>query len=305
VRKATLGGGLVSIGDIYSTSLKSINISKSNVVGRGIDLTDATLGSLTVNDFENGANLFIGGTFSDKFSLKAHVIGDATWINSGSLLWNFQAAFVGAAEINAPGIATMTIKGDAKMAIPGDFSAEVTLQGNVLLKKTINKVTINNDLIGSLWNINSGLVSSFIVKGTATGLTFVSADEVTKMQFGELISSNIYVGIRPLFTALPGSDGQLPNTPGDFNDVTLGSLKVTGLKNALPGTFAFEDSYVSASRIKSVSLQSVNTNNAGALFGFSAEVIDRYSTSSPKFSASRLNTPAKSIVDDDFNVLIV
>jgi uncharacterized membrane protein YgdD (TMEM256/DUF423 family) len=245
------GDGLVAIGDITGSGLRSLSLGKNPLdgsIGDGIHLT-GFLGSLTVGDVKNGADITLAGPApkaGQGFKITAGVIGDGTDITlTGAPLTSLTAICVGAGNISAPSVGTITVRGKPKTrtaaAIPGDFLSNLTIAGTGLTRGPALK--------------------SFRVAGTVSGVAITvggaagTIGDVGSVSVGSFVSSTLFAG----YTG--PSDGS-----GSFNlPAVIGSFRVTSK------TDGFANSSVIADTIKTVSLASLDPTNGGTPFGIFAD----------------------------------
>jgi Right handed beta helix region/Calx-beta domain len=247
--KGGIGDGHVTIGDITGAGLKSITAKGSDLIGTvGVNLT-SYLGSLTVANITNGGDIITTGAPPAKpanlgTTITAGVISDGTDIAiTGAPLTKLTAISVGVGNISAPSVGTISVTGKAATkavaAIPGDFKSNLTIAGTglgavknpVALKSLTAKGAVSNVLI----NVGSGA-------GTI--------GNVGKVTVGSFDNSRLFAGYAG---ADDGSSMTPTGTIAGFNTGKVGP---------------FKKSYVIADNIKSVSLTTVDTANAGTKFGF-------------------------------------
>ena len=167
VKKAKTGNGFVDIGRVEGSGLKSLTASSSDLVGTGVRL-DGFLGALTIRDILNAADIEANGTASQQTKLTARVIGDGTVISLDSALSTLVAASFGTGQLIAPSLGTLTIKGDTKLGVPADLSADVELSGVGVPtnKSTLGTATISGELRGTITvHGNAGTLSFGKIRG--------------------------------------------------------------------------------------------------------------------------------------------
>jgi hypothetical protein len=162
VQKAKAGDGLVTIGTIDGTGLKSLQAPKSPLIGEGIKMAGQYLGTAVVGDIRNGAGISAGGQNTQKSSLTAGQIGDGSSIVFGSQISLFKAASVGDGSITAPAIASLQIA--------GAFGSDMTLAGvgGSAKQPTLGTVRIAGGLAGLgavAWSV-TGDAGAITVGGT-------------------------------------------------------------------------------------------------------------------------------------------
>jgi hypothetical protein len=171
------GDGQFTLGSIRGSagteSLKSIRAQAVNIAGEGIDL-GGYLGALAIRDLSGGADVLTGGAASQKTIFKVHDIGDGSTLDTRSTIASFEAARVGKADIFAPSIGGISVKGDLRLGIPGDFSADVTVSGEGVSagKVALGKLTVGGTFRDGLVLVNGGVGS---VKAAAVATDFPGA----------------------------------------------------------------------------------------------------------------------------------
>ena len=158
------GDGKFALGAIRGAdgteSLKSISAKSVNLTGAGVEL-GGSLGGMTIRDLIGGADVFAGGVPAQKSKITVHEIGNGTTIEIGSTISSLSAARIGIADIFAPSIAGITTKGDRLLAMPGDFSADVTISGDGVAagKPALGKLTIGGMFRDGLVLVNGSVGS--------------------------------------------------------------------------------------------------------------------------------------------------
>ena len=293
--------GIVGIGEIHGPALGSLSAKPSDLDGKGIWI-DGLLGKVVLRDLAPLSTISAGGLPADHSSLTVREIGDQAQLQFVSTLTQFTANQVGEADIQANGIGRLNVAANAKAFLPGDFAAKVRLEGTGL-KKALGTARIAGDMTGADWEIVAGNVGTFSVLGTCQYSRIAAAGNVSSLVFAQLLNSNVYVGLSPAFSAFgyAGSGDALPGRLTDFDDASLGSVKITGLK-ALPGVASFAGSNIAARRIGTVSAGVATTNNLGVKFGIAADSINRLSIQQPASSFRSLKDPE---VKQDQDLVIV
>jgi len=128
------GGGIVDLGSITGTGLKAIAAPSTDLTGSGIDLPGG-LGSLTLHQIAKGTTIDVGGSLN--------------------LL---HAARIGTAIIEATRIKKLTVTGDKRLGLSGDFTAGLTLTGT---GTALGTVSISGQVSGSHIEVQAGSVTSF------------------------------------------------------------------------------------------------------------------------------------------------
>lgn len=111
VVKAKTGDGRVDVGAMtgaFGAALKSIIAPSVDITGNGIIFSSA-LGSVTLHDLKNGADLLGGIGSSVKTSIRLHDVQTGSDIAFGTDVAFFKAAQFGDATLNAPSLAKMVV----------------------------------------------------------------------------------------------------------------------------------------------------------------------------------------------------
>ena len=127
----TKGRGLrASVGNItVNGSLNSIIAKTTDLVGAGIVVIgNGYVKSIQLHDIRNGADIVIPGDGSARgVTIKAGSLGNDTDIILGSYLKSLVLTEWKSGLLKAPWISSISIKGNKKQSITGDFGADVTL----------------------------------------------------------------------------------------------------------------------------------------------------------------------------------
>ena len=180
--KTTADNGLVTLGGVTGTELKALN-------ARGITLSgdinlSGPLGSLTIGDVVNGADIVAGGLPTQKSRITAGIIGDGTDITLGTSLAGLTATRVGDGTITVPSVGLLAVRGNTRLAIPGDFAADLDVSGAevaagkpaVQTAQVFGAVTADSDwAVGG--TVNLVLAGSFNGTRAAGGLTVLTVKE--------------------------------------------------------------------------------------------------------------------------------
>jgi autotransporter-associated beta strand protein len=275
VKKGKTGDGYVSIGDINGSGLKSISARNCDLIGGRVTLT-GPLGGLTIHDIYNGS-VIAAGTPDQKTRIKAHVMSIAG-IQLGSAIGSLTAARVYYAYLAAPSLGSLVVAGDKAHGIVGDFRGTVYLSGAGVPagKPTLRSFSVVGTVAYSLIDVASGNVGSF--------------------RAGRFLNSELSAGFIPVSSTDPMSGGTF--TPGS----TIGSFRVTGYNGLTTPTF--ENSWVGADIIGSVSLKSVSTTNNGRRFGILGHTqIGAVNAGAPSLQYKKGQSMPPPI--DDFEVTII
>jgi Calx-beta domain/FG-GAP-like repeat/FG-GAP repeat len=221
------GDGTIAIGSITGSGLKSINLSKAQLNGEGINLT-GPVQSINLNGIYGGADIIAAGSVPGKktrITVK-NGIANGTDVTLNQPLALLKAAAYGTGgKITVPSIGTVSIK--------GNFKSDVTVTGAGAGNTSIGSFNVLGQVDGSTINVVNGNVKTFKV--------------------GTFINSLLDVGY---------SGDKVGN--GNFDDPTstIGTFKTSFKSSA-----AFKNSSVIAANMNSVLLSGVDDQNNGNEFG--------------------------------------
>lgn len=286
VKKASgaMSDGLVSIGEIRGTTLGAIDAKASNLIGAGVNVGNF-LGSLTVRDILNGADISIGGAELFKTSITARDIADGTAIVSDSTISKLTAARVGDGSITAPVLGKLSVKGDKKAAIGGDFASDVTLAHTAFL----SPAALKKNILGSV-----------TIAGLTHDATFSLAGSAGAFKTGLFADSSILINAIVFNPTDPLNNFIYTDSNPDHGK--LASFKATGIKDSMQA--AFDNSTIIAKIIGGVSLASIDTANGGKVFGIAAdESIAAVTSTAPAFKYDKAGAATQT--SGDFAVKIV
>jgi hypothetical protein len=229
--KTTADGGTVGLGAVTGPGLKGISARKVTLNGAGIDLA-GYLGSLTIGDIQNGADLTTGAgaTPQQKTRISALAIGDGTAIDIGAPVRSLTATSFGAGSVRAPSIGAMSVR--------GDMAADVTVTG-VGVDATKKALT------------------ALRVKGAVTGSDIMVTGNVGAVVIGAFRDSRLFAGYA-------GPD--VPDPAGFNFPATVTAFRTTAKADGIA------NSRVIATAFKAVSISGLDSTNPAGPFGFYADV---------------------------------
>jgi hypothetical protein len=239
VVKSKTGDGQVGIGKVEGSGLASFSAAAANLVGSGIDLAGA-LGSLKIWDVSNGADIRATPKAGQSVSITAHVIGDGTSFAMGDGLVNLKAARFGDGDLTAGAIGTLSVSGDRKLSVEGDFAANLTLSGIGVpaYGKTISSVTVKGALDPSVWDV-TGKVGTLTLSGTvgAAGQPWElrGAASVVSLTLGDVADAEVNVGVLGAVKAIRWQDGSL--TAAAVTSITTTGVAATATVTGISGDF--------------------------------------------------------------------
>jgi hypothetical protein len=279
VKPAAGRDGRVRIGEIDGTGLKSLKARSADLVGAGLNLT-GFLGSMTVGDVLDGADLILGGAppakpvnagtriTAGRLSGTASNPTDITFTDPNGRLAALTAVSVGAGSITAASVGSITVTGrkatKARPGVAGDFESDLDVSGRGV--KT-----------------GANAVGSVKVAGTVAGAAIQVDGNVGSVRAGAFVGSSLVLGTAGAIS------------PG----LKLGSFTAAGLAD--PAAPAFADSTVAADRIGTVRLKSVGTADPDHAFGVTAGVsLGGLTVATPAFRFDPKGPPAQGLnLDQD------
>jgi Calx-beta domain-containing protein len=256
VKKAKGGGtGTLQIDQITGDgACRLIDAGDFDIVGAGIQLGDY-LKQLKIHDLLNGAGIVANGSENQNTSITAHNLDDGCAIELGSRLSKLSAARFGdGAAIVAPAIGNISIKGDKRNGIAGDFRGSITASGD--------GIATNQNALGKL--AVSGVISNVSIAIANGGVGAISAFQ--------MLDSTVFVGYVPTDPSNPLASGTF--VPG----LRLSSVSIRSIANG------FVNSDLAASAVGTVNLSSVPTDNGGIIFGvLASQHVGSVTVKTPKF----------------------
>jgi hypothetical protein len=129
-RLATLKVARIGLADINVTALAKLIVQAIAspglpVTSRGKINVAGLLGSVSAHDLLPGANITAGGDALSRSTLAFHDVMSDSSITLASLVTSLKAARIGDAQIRAQQFDSITISGDARAFISGDFGADL------------------------------------------------------------------------------------------------------------------------------------------------------------------------------------
>lgn len=276
VKKAIGGDGIVTIGMIQGSGLKSIKAAASDLVGAGIDLA-GPLGSLWLHNVADWSDISAEGVASQRTKITANAIGDNVRVNLGSSISALLANEVGNSAIAASGL-------DA-LVVHGDFHADLTLAGG------LKSANIAGSIADAVWSI-AGDIRTLNVKGHVSDWK-LSAASLGAARFSAM--EGVIMEVAKAVTSL--------RTQTFLNSSLAAQSIAQFAATGVAGTPAFANSNVTATTIGKVQLASVETKNGGNTFGITAvESIKAVTVGRPLFKFDKTKPVPQGI--DDFQVSI-
>jgi parallel beta-helix repeat protein len=211
--------GLSSIEEINGAGLKSISAAKASLIGAGINMT-GYVGSVTLANVSNGADIITGGTSTQKTKVTLGVVGNGTDVTTGAILNGLTATAFGDGAITAPSATTIQIKGNAKASVAGNFGGDLTLDGTGVLA---GKATLTNLKVAGSVLATSDIDVTGILKVVSVGTAKGNLDELAGDLEADAVTTITVNGNLTGDITVTGT-GVLP---GKF---ALGTLKVVGAK---------------------------------------------------------------------------
>lgn len=197
VSRSSPGDRSVSIGSIQVYSdINRINARYSDIVGDGI-MVNGHVRNVRIGDMIGGADFIAGGSPADRTRFTANIINAGAVIDVGSTLTSFRAQSVSKADITAPAIRTMRIRGDfagTTVAVTDSFrsfSAETF---------TDSELSVGGDLTSfradAVFNadIAAAAIRTMCVRGDFVGTTVTLADSLRRFSTETFTDSELSVG---------------------------------------------------------------------------------------------------------------
>ncbi|HUJ10721.1 MAG TPA: Calx-beta domain-containing protein [Verrucomicrobiae bacterium] len=273
VKKGTNGNAFVQIGGLSGDGgLRKINAKHVDLTGNGIQFA-GLVAHVRIHDVLNGASIVLGGNATNQTSILAHNIEDGAAITTTCRIVSLQAARIGDVSITAPSIQSVSIDGDKRNGLAGDFNGQIELTG---------------DGVGSGAPALGEFTASGAISNASIDIVNCNLNSLTAAQ---IIDSSIYVGFVP-------TDPNAPLVGGTFvADLRLKHVTVASHTNG------FVNSVIAAPEVGSVSLRSVETDNRGIAFGILGnQSIGSVESKKPPFHWRRRGTTDQSL--DDFHVIL-
>ena len=273
VKKGTNGASFVQIGGFSGDGdLRTISARNVDLTGSGVQL-GGFVRQLQFHDILNGASIAIGGSATDQTKIVVHNIDDGGAITTGCQIVSLLAARVGDVAIAAPSIGSVSIRGDKRNGLAGDFNGQIELTGD--------GVASGGSTLGKF--AASGAISNASIDIVNGNLASIAASAI--------LDSSIYVGFIP-------TNPNAPLLGGTFvSDLQLKSVAVKSSANG------FANSVLAASEIGSVHLRSVETDNGGIPFGvLGNQSISSVTSKTPPFKWNKAGASDQSL--GDFHVIL-
>jgi hypothetical protein len=150
--------------------------------------------------------------------------------------------------------------------------------------------------ISTAGEFGAGVTTGCLLKarfGSLVGSDVLAANDIGTITAGAVSDSRVFAGVQPAVTTLPAAATDFANPAGFIR-----SVSVRG---------PFSNSLVAAPTVGRASQGVVSVNNGGAAFGVAADRLQALSATTPSGHRrlARLDDPASSIVEGDFNVRLV
>ncbi|HUI06347.1 MAG TPA: Calx-beta domain-containing protein [Verrucomicrobiae bacterium] len=273
VKKGTNGSSFVQIGGFSGDGgLRMIHAPNVDLTGSGVQL-GGFVRQLQFHDVLNGAAIAIGGSATDQTKIVAHNIDDGAAITTTCRIASLQAARVGDVAITAPSIGSLTIHGDKRNGLTGDFNGQIELTGDGVAPggPTLRKFTASGTISNASIDVATGNLLSIVAPA--------------------ILDSSIYVGFIPTHPDAPLLGGTF------VSDLQLKSVTVNSSASG------YANSVIASPEIGTVSLRSVRTDNSGVPFGVVAnQSIKSVTSKTPPFKWNKAGAPDQSL--GDFHVIL-
>jgi len=281
------GDGRAKLGEVTGRGLLVLNAATTDLNGPGINL-NGFLSTIRLGNITGGADITMGAPpvtrVPPAVRITAGVITDGTDINVPARLALLNAISVGDGTITAPSVGQLIARGKAKTmlapAVPGNFNSDVEVTGVGVdpLKLALTRLRAAGNIAGATIDVhgNAGVISvGSLGVGGVTGSTIKVGGNLNALRAaGKVDQTTIDVTANVMAVAVgsfwnsrldAGYTG--PDDGSGTYDLPaiIGSFRVSAKVNG------FQSSNVIASTINSVVLASVNGDNGGVKFGFTAD----------------------------------
>jgi hypothetical protein len=292
VKQARGGDGQVSIGSIIGSGLKSIKAPAADLVGAGI-LLGGFLGSVQLDDVENGADIRTRGGASQKTTIVVDTIGAGSAINLGSSLSSLKAQAVDDATIRAAAIGKLSVRGDFAADVAAGRLTSASIGGDISdavweILGDAGKISVKGDV--ERWQLRALGKLGTVVLGEVNASAIDAAHSVSAFSARTFLNSTLFAGFTPEKTEPMMGKFTAP--------ASIKRFTVTGTKNSQDASFA--NSLVAAGAIGTARLGRVATDNRGASFGLLADE----AIGSVKFGLLDENARETATGFDDFEIVV-
>lgn len=253
-------------------SAKAVNLKGFRLVG-DVNVS-GLLNTLSIGDTATQQSLVIAGadpTGKATFSLTAQAVQELAITSSIPIKSITATAWTDPDLVRA----TITAPSIRKIAIAGDFEADITVT-DASLADALKSLAV------------SGVLDSTI--RSAGGIGAVSA--------GRIVNSRIFAGIHAGVTSLPASAADFIN-----QNAAIKSLTVKGIKN--DPAAGFVNSLIAAATVGTVSLKTVQTDNSQTPFGVATDTLIKSFTFDGGPSLKNVTTVGDTTLEDDFILRVV
>jgi hypothetical protein len=242
----TPAGVVANVGRLIKVtgSLGSIAAASSHLGG---DLNvSGTLDALTLASMTGPATIRLGGAADVKNSAKM-TLGQVADVSIDSRM---PIASIAAKEwreidglpdtLSAPRLGALTITGDAKLTLAGDFAAALTLSGagETSASKTLGSVTIKGAAAPAVWDVK-GKVGAVAIVGAvgAAGQPWVlkNATTVASLTLGDVADADVSAGVLGALKAVRWQAGSIAGRL--LTSIATTGAAATKTAAAIPGDF--------------------------------------------------------------------
>jgi len=215
------GDGLATVDEITSsTALGKLFGKTVDLVGSGISLSGTGyIGSIQLHDIKNGADIIMAGTGATKgVTLKLGTLYPGSDIVLGSPLKSLSATQWIGSSLTTPWASNISIKGDRRNGIAGDFGADLTFTGADPKKGVaLRKLSVAGTITDSVITAKSGSVGTIMAAQWDSG------------SLDALWAKNIMTKGDRRDPSITGDFGAALNLTGqDSRGISLNKLQVAG-----------------------------------------------------------------------------
>lgn len=216
VKKGRFGDGIVHFGEItgaLGSGLKSLTAPAVNFDGGGIVFSGG-LGTVSIRDLLNGANLVANGDDSFVTSITARLVADGSNIAIGNSVSTLKLAYLGEAGVTVDSLAKLMVVGDKAASLPGDIGGHITVGG------LLGSVTARDLLSGAIIEAQGNAFdrTTLALHEVMNGASITLASLVTSLKAARIGDAAIHA---QQFDSITITGDARNFIPGDFaGDIT-------------------------------------------------------------------------------------
>jgi chitinase len=276
--------GTIDIDVTGSTSASALSVTGKGTAQLGDVMVNGSLKSFTGKTADLRGNFNLTGTLG---KLTAHDTHNARTLTIGGSGAPVSIALASASDLSVNSASPIkSIKAAAWLDTDNAVDTITT--------PALSSLSVKGNMTA---DVVAGLLGKVSVGGAIQGATIRSDGDIASIRAGAMHDSAVYAGVRSDLTGMP-------TAVGDFvHDALIKSLSVSGKTAG-----SFSDTVIAAQDLGKISLGSVTTANNGTPFGVAADRIASVSSTlgaGGKVSLKKLDAPADSQTQDDFNLRLI